>query len=162
MRHLRVNEVARRAFDSFLPRSFSLLLALSRFLSHVFCLLFLAFLHAFARSFGKRLLLERVGNPHHTLLFSFPSPLVFRVSNAVKKYIISHLLYLVSSILSFGLEWKPPQFDTYERRRLSEDHANVPLLKFYASIVSSAHPRSSWLKETPLSSCLRSRTTAVP
>ena len=127
MRHLRVNEVARRAFDSFLPRSFSLLLALSRFLSHVFCLLFLAFLHAFARSFGKRLLLERAGNPHHTPLFSFPSPLVFRVSNAVKKYIISHLLYLVSSILSFGLEWKPPQFDTYERKRLSEDHANVPL-----------------------------------
>ena len=93
MRHLRVNEVARRAFDSFLPRSFSLLLALSRFLSHVFCLLFLAFLHAFARSFGKRLLLNKAGNLHHTPLFSFLSPLVFRVSNAVKKYILSHLLY---------------------------------------------------------------------
>ena len=126
MRQLRVNEVARRAFDSFLPRSFSLLLALSRFLSHVFCLLFLAFLHAFARSFGKRLLLEKAGNLHHTPLFSFPSPLVFRVSNAVKKYIISHLLYLVSSILSFGLEWKSLQFDTYERRRLSEDHVKRP------------------------------------
>ena len=93
MRHLRVNEVARRAFDSFLPRSFSLLLALSRSLSHVFCLLFLAFLHAFARSFGKRLLLNKAGNLHHTPLFSFLSPLVFRVSNAVKKYILSHLLY---------------------------------------------------------------------
>ena len=74
MRHLRVNEVARRAFDSFLPRSFSLLLALSRFLSHVFCLLFLAFLHAFARYFGKRLLLEKAGNLHHTPLFSFFVP----------------------------------------------------------------------------------------
>ena len=100
MRHRRVNEVANRAFDSFLPRSFSLFarsfsfFARSfSFISHVFCLLFLAFLHAFARSFGKRLLLNKAGNLHHTPLFSFLSPLVFRVSNAVKKYILSHLLY---------------------------------------------------------------------
>ena len=74
--------------------------------SHVFCSLFLAFLHAFARSFGKRLLLEKAGNLHHTPLFSFSSPLVFRVSNAVKKYILSHLLYFgfIDSIVRVGAE----------------------------------------------------------
>ena len=112
-------------------------LALSRFCS-LFLVSFACFLLALSRFFACfRSLFRQAFTLKRLVTFTLPrcspflSPLVFRVSNAVKKYIISHLLYLVSSILSFGLEWKPPQFDTYERKRLSEDHANVPLPQIF-------------------------------
>ena len=119
-------------------------LALSRFCS-LFLVSFACFLLALSRFFACfRSLFRQAFTLKRLVTFTLPrcspflSPLVFRVSNAVKKYIISHLLYLVSSILSFGLEWKSLQFDTYERRRLSEDHAKTslfPILRFHRVIL---------------------------
>ena len=115
-------------------------LALSRF-----CLLFLVFLACFLLTLSRffacfRSLFWQAFTLKRLVTFILPrcspflSPLVFRVSNAVKKYIIGHLHYLVSSIYSFELVLKALQFDTFERKRLSKITQTSLFLQIFPSI----------------------------